>query len=257
MSNHNINMKHKITINDIEYDFFNDIVSIYECQLIGADGKLITNRLKFKCTDPNDDGRWIVELTNDSRFLIKENELKFLANKESVLDDVRKKWELMINSYAWNFVIPLQYVVSITWHDPLVYAKDRGKCSGENYFDEQYLWGGRVTKKSEAIESAKNVIQWEKDGDPRLWDLIPSSPLSQEWAGDYSMGDLLSDTIDLPYNRYAEFYELCQNLGMELELNSLSEQLADAFNESFNDSYIQTMIKSAKSYLESESESES
>lgn len=248
-------MKDQITVNDIEYDFFNDIVSIYECQIIGGDGKLITNRLKFKFTDPNDNGEWIVELTNDSKFLIKENELKFLSNKESVLNDLIKKWELMIGAWNENLIIPLKHIVSLTWHHPLTMAKERGKRLGENYFDEQYFWGGRVTKKSEAIESAKNVIQWEKDGDSRFWDIIPNSPLAGEWSGDYSIRDLLSDTIDLPHNSYEEFFELCQNLRMESDWHSLSEQLANAFNESFNDSYVQTMIESAKSFLESESES--
>ena len=255
MTNHNINMKDQITVNDIEYDFFNDIISIYECQIIGGDGKLITNRLKFKCTDPNDNGEWVVELTNDSKFVIKENELKFLSNKESVLNDLIKKWELMLGAWNENLLIPLKHIVSATLHHPLISASERGKRLGENYFDDQYMWGGRVTKKSEAIESAKNVIQWEKDGDSRLWDIVPNSPLAGEWSGDYSIRDLLSDTIDVPHNRYEEFYELCQNLGMEYDWHFTSQSMADAFNESFNDSYIKTMIESAKSFLESESES--
>lgn len=49
------------------------------------------------------------------------------------------------------------------------------------------------TEKYTTAEAAADLLERLEDGDPEAYDYLPHGPLSGEWAGSYSVPDLMDD----------------------------------------------------------------
>jgi hypothetical protein len=72
-------------------------------------------------------------------------------------------------------------------------GREHGKNAASWYFD------GNTPR-----ETYELVLRGYDDGDPEIMDTFPTSPLSGEWADNYSLADLSQDTGVVQHDPYFE-----------------------------------------------------
>jgi hypothetical protein len=88
-----------------------------------------------------------------------------------------------------------------------------------------------------STETARQFVQWDEDGDPQLWDHIPSAPFSGEWAGSPTPAEIV--------------YEVT---GEELDdLSSALDWILDVYEQAYNDAAHAEVMRMAYFYAETES----
>jgi len=122
-------------------------------------------------------------------------------------------------------------------------AKDMGYRNGKGNAGWicQEAIGGRC-RDGDAIPNAKRILKMYDDGDPQFYNMIPTSPLSYEWADDMSIREVICSSLKLDADELEEFHKICESLGMECEFDSLKDSLCRQYEEAFQDSCIQEII---------------
>lgn len=168
--------------------------------------------------------------------------------EEEQLKAMSEDCEAILKGVLGNCSFALQVLFSVTWHAALECAKDDGFQSGRNVASwmDQDLFGGRA---KDGKAAARRFLKGIDDGDPEILEIIPSSPLSGEWAGDRTAKDIVCNALSLDDGEFNIMTDVVCKLDMEDEFQSLFEQICNVFEESYYDSAQETLVKAAKSAI--------
>lgn len=141
------------------------------------------------------------------------------------------------------------------WHPPLESAKDAGHRAGADSAEwiAQESFGGR-TKDKEIVPNAKKFLAMHEEGDSALYDGLPGSPLSGEYAGDLLPKDLICDALELNESSYDALHDFAQAIDMEDSLESLKEQICSSYEEAYSDSMMSRLVEIAQGIVTNDNE---
>jgi hypothetical protein len=141
------------------------------------------------------------------------------------------------------------------WHPPLEKAKDAGHRAGADSAEwiAQESFGGR-TKDKEIVPNAKRFLAMHDEGDPALYDGLPCSPLSGEYAGDLLPKDLICDVLDLNDSSYDALHDFAQAIDMEDSLESLKDQICSSYEEEHSDAMMSRLVEIAQGIVTNDNE---
>jgi hypothetical protein len=156
--------------------------------------------------------------------------------------------ESILKGVLGGCAFALQNLLSDRWHAALECAKDDGFKSGRNVASwiDQDLFGGRA---KDGKAAARRFLKGIDDGDPEILFMIPSSPLSGEWAGDRTSKDIVCNALSLDDGEFDIMSDIVCALDMEDSFQSMFEQICNVFEESYCDSAQETLVKAAKSAI--------
>ena len=168
--------------------------------------------------------------------------------EEEQLKAMSQDCEAILQGVLGNCSFALQVLFSVTWNAALECAKDDGFQSGRNVASwmDQDLFGGRA---KDGKAAARRFLKGIDDGDTEVFNMIPSSPLSGEWAGDRTSKDVVCNALSLDDAEFSILEDVVCKLDMEDEFQSLAEQICSSFEESYYDSARETLVKAAKSAI--------
>lgn len=101
---------------------------------------------------------------------------------------------------------------------------------------EQDAIGGRTT--GDPTPTATRVLRGIEDGDPEIYDSLPSPDLSGQWADSYTSNSLIEDCAS----------EVDIELGDERLVDGASD-LCDAYEEAFRDACEAEIVRQCKAAL--------
>ena len=168
--------------------------------------------------------------------------------EEEQLKTMSQHCEAILKGVLGGCAFALQNLLSDRWHAALECAKEDGFQSGRNVASwiDQDLFGGRA---KDGKAAARRFLKGIDDGDPEILDMIPSSPLSGEWAGDRTSKDVVCNALSLDDGEFDIMSDTVCALDMEDEFQSMFEQICSSFEESYYDSARETLVKAAKAAI--------
>lgn len=168
--------------------------------------------------------------------------------EEEQLKAMSQDSEAILKGVLGGCAFALQNLLSDRWHAALECAKDDGFQSGQNVASwmDQDLFGGRA---KDGKAAARRFLKGIDDGDPEILDMIPSSPLSGEWAGDRTSKDIVCNALSLDDGEFDIMEDVVCALDMEDSFQSMFEQICNVFEESYCNSAQETLVKAAKAAI--------
>ncbi len=141
------------------------------------------------------------------------------------------------------------------WHPPLEKAKDAGHRAGADSAEwiAQESFGGR-TRDRDLVPNAKKFLAMHEEGDSALYDGLPCSPLSGEYAGDLLPKDLICDALELNDSSYDALHDFAQAIDMEDSLESLKEQICSSYEEAHSDAMMSRLVEIAQGIVTNDNE---
>lgn len=121
-------------------------------------------------------------------------------------------------------------------------ASRMGREAGEGNagWDEQYLFGGRVTDPKKARESAMAIVKADDEGDFHIFsESIPS--LSGEYSGDMTPMRLIREAL--------QEIEIDSDMVSDDDISDMMDEICSAWEEGASDAYQSTIVELARKFL--------
>lgn len=141
------------------------------------------------------------------------------------------------------------------WDSALERAKDAGHRAGEDSAEwiSQDSFGGR-TKDKAIVPNAKRFLAMHEEGDPAIYDGLPGSPLSGEYAGDITAKDAVCDALDLNDDSLDALEDFAQAIDMADSLDALKEQICSSYEDSYSDALMSRLVEIAQGIVTNDNE---
>lgn len=136
-----------------------------------------------------------------------------------------------------------------------VRAKDAGYRSGENsaHWIAQDSFGGR-TKDREMVPNAKRFLEMLDACDPALYDGLPFSPLSGEYAGDILAKDVVMDALDLCDHSFDAMDDAMSALDMVDAWSDYQSTLCTIYEDAHRERMLDVLASTAKGIVDNDNE---
>lgn len=200
-----------------------------------------------------------IELNSDIHFDFEENDEgefvcvahnadspKPIFNSEEI-SALEKDLAIIFNAISNGFGFALKNLFAFRWESALEIAKDMGYRNGKNSGEwiAMESFGGRC-RDIDVIPNAKRILKMADDGDSAFYEMIPSTPLSGEWADDISAREVICDSLKISEGDFSDLQQIAEWLEMSDEFNSLTEHICSTFEESYSDACQNEIIRQAK-----------
>jgi hypothetical protein len=158
--------------------------------------------------------------------------------------DLAIVYKIIANGMSFAFMNVISHP-----YEAMQIAKDLGHRCGKN--EAQWICqdtiGGRAS--GNLRDKAKKILKMYDDGDPQFYDMIPQSPLSGEWADDYSAKEIICDSLKLDDSEFTDLREHCEAMDIEGDFDSTIESICNAYQDAFQESCIDEIISQCKSTI--------
>ena len=149
----------------------------------------------------------------------------------------------------------VRWLFADCWDPVLERSKDAGhrRGAGAGEWIAQDSFGGR-TKDRDIVPNAKRFLAMHEEGDPAIYDGLPGSPISGEYAGDLLPKGLICDVLDLDDDGYDAMTDFVCALDMEDSFQSLFEQICSSYEDSYSDSLMSRLVDIAQGIVDNDNE---
>lgn len=177
-----------------------------------------------------------------------------IAHDPLMLDAMAKDCQAILNACLEGCGRGLQAMLSVDAYDAEAKAKDAGWQSGENsaHWIAQESFGGR-TKDRDMVPNAKRFLTMLDDGDPELYDGLPMSPLSGDYAGDILPRDVVMDALDLN-GCYDAMTDVMESLDMMDAWYDFENRLCTIYEDAHNERMLDVLASTAKGIVDNDNE---
>jgi len=199
--------------------------------------------VSFSFEENGDDDITLVGITND------------MGHEPLMIDAMATDAKAILVACLHGCDFAVRNLFADRWHPPLENAKDAGHRAGANVGEwiAQESFGGR-TKDKEIVPNAKRFLAMHEEGDPALYDGLPGSPLSGEYAGDITAKDAVCDALDLDDDGFNSMNDFVCALDMEDSFQSLFEQICSSYEDSYSDAMMSRLVEIAQGIVTTDNE---
>jgi hypothetical protein len=197
----------------------------------------------FSFEENGDDDITLVDITNDA------------GHDALMIDAMAQDAKAILVACLSGCDYAVRCLFAERWHSALEKAKDAGHRAGADAGEwiAQDSFGGR-TKDKDIVPNAKKFLAMHDEGDPALYDGLPCSPLSGEYAGDLLPKDLICDVLDLNDSSYDALHDFAQAIDMEHSLESLKDQICSSYEEEHSDAMMSRLVEIAQGIVTNDNE---
>ena len=174
---------------------------------------------------------------------------------EAMLSAMANDCRTILNACFEGCDRALQAMLSVDAYDAEAKAKDAGWRSGENsaHWIAQESFGGR-TRDRDMVPNAKRFLTMLDDGDPALYDGLPFSPLSGEYAGDILPKDVVMDALDLNDSSYDAMMDAMESLDMVDAWSDFENTLCTIYEDAHRERMLDVLASTAKGIVDNDNE---
>ena len=172
-----------------------------------------------------------------------------------MLDAMATDCRTILNACLEGCGRALQAMFAVNPYDAEAKAKDAGWRSGENAANwiSQESFGGR-TRDRDMVPNARRFLAMLDDGDPALYDGLPSNPLSGEYAGDVLPMDVVMDALDLNGNSLDSMRDAMDALDMMGAWSDFENTLCTIYEDAHNERMLDVLASTAKGIVDNDNE---
>lgn len=172
-----------------------------------------------------------------------------------MLDAMATDCRTILNGCLEGCGFALMAMLTSTPYEAEVRAKDAGYRSGENsaHWIAQDSFGGR-TRDRDMVPNAKRFLEMLDACDPALYDGLPESPLSGEYAGDVLPKDVVMDALDLCDHSFDAMDDAMSALDMVDAWSDYQSTLCTIYEDAHRERMLDVLASTAKGIVDNDNE---
>ena len=161
----------------------------------------------------------------------------------------------LLHAVEHGCAFAMRVLFADSWHRAIENAKEAGHRAGDDsaHWIAQDTFGGR-TRDRDIVANAKRFLAMDEEGDPALYDNLPMSPLSGEYAGDPLAQDAVMDALELSGDALDVMRDQVTALDMEDSFQALQEQICSTYEDSHNERMLSRLVEIARGIVDNDNE---
>lgn len=172
-----------------------------------------------------------------------------------MLDAMVTDCKTILNACLEGCGFALQAMLAVNPYEAEVRAKDAGYRSGENsaHWIAQESFGGR-TNDRDVVPNAKRFLEMLDDCDPALFDGLPCSPLSGEYAGQTLPMDVVMESLNLCGHSLDAMRDAMEALDMVGAWSDFENTLCTIYEDAHQERMLDVLASTAKGIVDNDNE---